>query len=136
MEVEINGKAVSLYKLSEEELVRHAESSNMSDKAKLALLKEIKERFKSACCKQEGETSDDVFARTLSRFVNGRCVSKERTASLMAKDHRYLQQQVFLLFMEYVRILADNYRKGWFDARNEWSCRTSASIIDLLEKRT
>lgn len=83
--------------------------------------------------KKPDETNEQWCARVLSEFVNGRIRSPKRVAEEMAKDHRYLQQEMFKICYEYMKILAENNDKGWYDARNEWACNTAKKMIDSLE---
>lgn len=81
----------------------------------------------------EGETRDDVFARFFSNYVNRCGCDKKRAAEHMAREHRYLQNQMFKVCLEYIKILADNCDNGRYDPRNEWACKTSKEMIDHLK---
>ena len=51
----------------------------------------------------------------------------------MAREHRYLQQEMFKVCLEYVKILAQNAENGRFDPRNEWACKASKYMIEGLK---
>ena len=65
---------------------------------------------------------DMEFAKEFENFVNGRMRSVEDTGKELATAHRYLQQQMFKVFIGFMRQLAHNYQKGYYDDRNEWIC--------------
>lgn len=82
------------------------------------------------------ENSEDVektFAELFSDFVNGYCHDKKKVAELMSRDHRYLQNEMFKIFVEYVKILAKNYENRFYDGRNEWACETAKKFVDAAE---
>lgn len=98
------------------------------------ILQVILNRFECDSCQREGESADELFARQFGDFVNGKMCSPKEVAKKMATDHRYLQQEMFKVCLEYIKILAENGAKGWCDPRNEWACKTSESIIKLLDE--
>lgn len=75
---------------------------------------------------------DKAFANEFSNFVNGRMVSAEGVGAEMAKEHRYLQSEMFKVCIAYMKQLAINYHKGYFDGRNEWAVKTAATAYDHL----
>ena len=82
-----------------------------------------------------GETiseQDKAFAQEFTNFVNGRMCSADKTGKELTRAHRYLQQQMFRVFIGFMRQLAFNYQKGSYDQRNEWACRLAAEAIDHL----
>lgn len=95
----------------------------------------IANRFKHELCQEPGETEDDVFARFFGNFVNGKMHSKEKVAERMCTEHRYLQQEMFKVCLEYMKKLAENYNNGYYDGRNEWSCQTSSMIVEALKEK-
>jgi hypothetical protein len=130
----VNGRELESYQLSNEELVKLCDSPETSQEDKQFLLEKIKERFTYDLCKRGGETNDDVFARFFGNFVNGKCESKRKVAELMSKEHRYLQNEMFKVCLEYIKILAENCEKGWFDPRNQYAAKTSKEIIDHFKE--
>ena len=77
---------------------------------------------------------DRAFAKAFADFVNGGMCSPELTGKELAKAHRYLQQEMFKVFLGFMKQLAHNYQKGIFDDRNEWASRLSAEAYrSLLE---
>ena len=127
----VNGRMVEYYYLSNKEMVDLLET-DLSNEDKEFLNKEIIKRFKYHLCPKAGEDNHDVFARFFSNFVNGQCHNKMKVAKLMANDHRYLQQEMFLLFLNYVEILSENYNNGLYDKRNEYSCQIANKIMEIL----
>lgn len=131
----INGRTKEVYELTNEELISLVNEENLSNEDRELLKNKIIERFKYACCKRSGETNDNVFARQFSNFVNGRMLSHNETAKIMANDHRYLQQEMFKVFLAYAKILSINYNNRFYDGRNEYSCRCANEIISALEEQ-
>ena len=46
---------------------------------------------------------------------------------------RFIQEK-FKVCLEYIKVLAENYQKGYYDPRNEWACQTSDKIVKAMEK--
>ena len=133
MKFEIDGREYEDYQLSNEQIVRLLESDyEVTDMGHDLLMRKVYERFKNECCPQYGETNDNVFVRSFSRFVNGRCGNKVKVAELMCNEHRYLQTQMFYVCLAYIRKLAENMEKGNFDLRNQYACQTAKQMIEAL----
>ena len=132
MKFEIDGREYEDYQLSNEQIVRLLNSEDITDMGYNYLVEKVLERFKNECCPQYGETNDNVFVRSFSRFVNGRCGNKEKVAELMCNEHRYLQTQMFYVCLAYIRKLAENMEKGNFDLRNMYACQTAKQMIEAL----
>ena len=130
MKFEIDGREYEDYQLSNEQIVRLLDSEDITDMGYDFLMEKVLERFKNECCPQYGETNDNVFVRSFSRFVNGRCGNKEKVAELMCNEHRYLQNQMFFVCLAYIRKLAENMEKGNFDLRNMYACQTAKQMIE------
>jgi hypothetical protein len=78
---------------------------------------------------------DIEFAKEFESFVNGRMRSADDTGRELSRAHRYLQQQMFKVFIGFMRQLAHNYQKGYYDDRNEWASRVAAeAYATLVEK--
>ena len=75
---------------------------------------------------------DKAFAQEFANFVNGRMCSAEKNEPIGTIAHRYLQQQMFRVFIGFMRQLAFNYQKGSYDQRNEWASRLAATAYDRL----
>jgi hypothetical protein len=99
-----------------------------------AILHYILNRFEYDSCQKNGETKDELFARQFGNFVNGKMGSAKAVAQKMSCEHRYLQNEMFHVCMEYIKILAENASKGWFDPRNEYAAKTSQKIIDMFKE--
>ena len=132
MKFEIDGREYEDYQLSNEQIVRLLDSEDITDMGYDFLMEKVLERFKNECCPQYGETNENVFVRSFSRFVNGRCGNKEKVAELMCNEHRYLQTQMFYVCLAYIRKLAENMEKGNFDLRNMYACQTAKQMIEAL----
>ena len=132
MKFEIDGREYEDYQLSNEQIVRLLDSEDITDMGYDYLMEKVLERFKNECCPQYGETNDNVFVRSFSRFVNGRCGNKEKVAELMCREHRYLQSEMFFVCLAYIRKLAENMKKGNFDLRNAYACQTAKQMIEAL----
>lgn len=79
--------------------------------------------------------NDKQFADEFSRFVNGKMRSAKKTGIELANDHRYLVQEKFKVAMYFIEQLADNYKKGYYDPRDEWACKLAAATIEHLSEK-
>ena len=98
------------------------------------LMEKVLERFEYDLCPKCGENTDDVFARFFGNFVNGKLHSKKHVAEVMCREHRYLQNEMFKVCLEYIKLLAENCEKGCFDPRNQYAAQTSKKIIDYFKE--
>ena len=131
----IDGREYAAYELSNEQMVSLIKNDTKacSDDRDF-LLDKVLDRFERTLCPKSGETNDDVFARCFSDYVN-RCPNDfKRTASAMARDHRYLQNEMFKVFLEFVKKLAQNCEEGCYDPRNKYAAETSKKIIDFFKE--
>lgn len=78
--------------------------------------------------------NDKKFADEFSRFVNGMMSSPAKTGYELANDHRYLVSEKFKVVMAFIEQLADNYKKGRYDDRNEYACKVAYFAIEHLEE--
>ena len=58
---------------------------------------------------------DKAFAQEFANFVNGSMCSPDQTGRELTKAHRYLQQQMFKVFLGFMKQLAHNYQQGRYD---------------------
>ena len=130
----IDGREYCDYQLSNEQIVQLIEGNTLMGSDKAFLMEKVYERFKYDLCKRNGEENENVFARFFSNFVNGKCGSKRKVAELMSYEHRYLQNEMFKVCLEYIKKLAENCEKGCYDPRNEYACKTSKKIIDNFKE--
>jgi len=130
----IQGREVNWYNLTDSEMLMLYKSDDTSEEDKDFLKQRIIDRYELVCCPSEGETNDELFARNFGNFVNGTMCSKRKVAEQMCREHRYLQNEMFKVCFEYIKLLAENYEKGYYDPRNEWACKTSKFIIDSCKK--
>lgn len=133
--ITINGREKHLYELTNEELITLVNDENLSSDAQNAIKDKIIARFKDRCCKRQNETSENVFVRQFSDFVNTTSYDIDKVGKLMNKEHRYLQQEMFKVFLSYVQELSMNYNCGYYDGRNEYSCKCADIIIDCLQEK-
>ena len=63
---------------------------------------------------------DKAFAQEFANFVNGSMCSPDQTGRELTRAHRYLQQQMFKVFIGFMKQLAYNYQQGRYDDRNEY----------------
>ena len=135
MKFTIDNREYEDYQLSNEQIVRLIEGNNeITDMGHEFLMKKVYERFKYDLCPKSGEDNDDVFARFFGNFVNGKCHSKKKVAERMCREHRYLQNEMFKVCLEYIKKLAENCENGWFDPRNKYAAETSKKIIDYFKE--
>jgi hypothetical protein len=131
----VDGRELASYQLSNEELANLVRSEATSEEDKTFLMDCVLSRFEHDSCKRNGESNEDLFARQFSDFVNGKCYDMKKLAEAMACDHRYLVQEKFKVCLEYIKKLAENCDKGYFDARNEWACKTSKAIVESCREK-
>jgi hypothetical protein len=129
----IDGREYAFYELSNEQLVQLLYDDTLMGSDKEIIKDRIIECFILYFCKKDGESNDELFARQFSSFVNGKMGSPRKVAEKMASKHRYLQQEMFKVCFEYIKVLANNGEKGCFDARNQYAVNTSRKIIKLLD---
>jgi hypothetical protein len=131
----IDEREYSIYELSNEQIVRFVRDNFVVTPCDHDMLvEEIIRRFENGLCKRGGETADDVFVRFFSSFVNGRLNSKKHVAEMMCREHRYLQNEMFKVCLEYIKLLAENCENGRFDPRNEYAAQASKKIIDYFKE--
>lgn len=128
----IDGRDVPYYYLSNKEMLDLYKSESTSEDDKEFIKDKIVSAFEYNLVPKQGENEDDVFARFISNYVNKCPNDFKKAAKRMAQDHRYLQQEMFKLFIEYAKILAENAKNGIYDGRNEWACKTSEKIIEAV----
>ena len=133
MKFKVDGRELEAYQLTNRQLVDLIKSDTKAcSEERDYLMEQVLNRFEYDCCPQCGETNDNVFVRSFSNFVNGRCGNKEKVAELMCNEHRYLQNQMFFVCLAYIRKLAENYDNDCYDLRNEYACRTAKQMISAL----
>ena len=141
MKFTIDGREYEDYELSNEQIVRLLEGkylemddTHVDSEKKEFLMKKVYERFKSELCPKCGEDTNDVFAHFFSNYVN-RCPNDfKKAAKTMGREHRYLQNEMFKVCLEYIKKLAENCENGWFDPRNKYAAETSKKIIDYFKE--
>ena len=134
MKFTIDGREYEDYQLSNEQIVRLLEGNNdVTDMGHDFLMKKVYERFKSELCPKSGEDNNDVFAHFFSNYVN-RCPNDfKKAASVMGREHRYLQNEMFKVCMAYIKVLKEAYEEKRYDGRNEYAVKTANMILSLLD---
>lgn len=130
----IDGREYASYELSNGQIARLIEDDPYASDDKEFLMDVVFNRFRSDLCPKCGENMDDVFARFFGNFVNGKLHSKKHVAEVMCKEHRYLQNEMFKVCLEYIKLLAENCENGRFDPRNQYAAQTSKKIIDYFKE--
>lgn len=130
----IDGREYETYQLSNRQMLDIIKGNEINDDDRNLLMGKVLDRFEYDLCPKNGETDDEVFVRFFSNFVNGKMRSKNNVAEKMSLEHRYLQSQMFMVCMEYIVKLAENYERGYYDGRNEYACKTAKIIIDHLNE--
>lgn len=134
MKFTIDGREYEDYELSNEQIVRLLEGNNdVTDMGHDFLMKKVYERFKSELCPKSGEDNNDVFAHFFSNYVN-RCPNNfKKAASVMGREHRYLQNEMFKVCMAYIKVLKEAYKEKQYDGRNEYAVKTANMILSFLD---
>jgi len=130
----IDDREYASYELSNGQIARLIEDDPYVSDDKEFLMDVVFNRFRSELCPKSGENMDDVFARFFGNFVNGKLRSKKHVAEVMCREHRYLQNEMFKVCLEYIKLLAENYDSGCYDGRNEYAAMTSKKIIDHFKE--
>jgi hypothetical protein len=82
---------------------------------------------------REVEEINDIKER-LSRFVNSN--SEEAISVLgraMCDDHTTLVQAKGRLVRGFLKQLQENYKEGWYDARNEAVCKWAVEVLTKVD---
>lgn len=79
--------------------------------------------------------NDKQFADEFSRFVNGKMGSAAKTGKEWANDHRFLVNEKFKVVMAFMEQLAENYKQGGYDPRDEWACQLANEAIEHLREK-
>lgn len=128
----IDGREYADFELSNEQLIDLIEGNTLMGSEKAVLKEKVIERFKHKCCKREGESGDELFARQFSDYVNSCPNDFEKAAKAMGRDHRYLQNEMFKLCLEYFKVLEQSYLNDRYDDRNRWAVKTANKALSLL----
>ena len=130
----IENREYEPYQLSNKQIRDLLNKEDLTLIEREVLMNKVLERFTYDLCPKAGETEDEVFARFFSNYVNKCPNDFDKAVSKMACDHRYLQNEMFKVFMAYVKKLAKAYLNGNYDPRNQYACTTSSLILNGLDK--
>ena len=132
MKFTIDGREYEGYELSNEQIVKLINDLPNGCEQREALVEIMLGRFKYDLCAKGGETRDDVFARFFGNYVN-RCPNDfKRAAKAMGREHRYLQNEMFKMCIEYFKVLEEAYLNDCYDDRNRWAVRTANKALSML----
>ena len=131
----VNGRETEWYYLTYQDKIDLIRSEETSAEDREFLISKLLDSVEYDLCPKtnEGETRDDVFARFFSNYVNRCGYDKQKAAEHMAREHRYLQNEMFKVCLEYIKMLASAYENDRYDPRNEWACKTSKHMLDHLK---
>ena len=73
---------------------------------------------------------DEAFAQEFANFVNGRMCSADKTGRELTRAHRYLQQQMFKVFIGFMRAVWRTITKMAF------MTNATSGLHGSLRKRT
>lgn len=136
MKFMINGREYNDYQLSNNQIAELIDSDKVTKEEKSFLMEKVYARFKYELCARYDENNDNVFVRFFSNFVNGQMMSSKKVAELMCNEHRYLQNEMFKVCLAFIKKLAENYDKDYYDPRNKYAAKTSSEIINFLENNS
>jgi len=71
-----------------------------------------------------------------SDFVNNMSMQPKEFAELVMREHRTLQQSMFGVMLETIKMWAEMSESGRYDLRNEYTVKTSKKIMELLDNNT
>lgn len=132
MKFTIDGREYEDYQLSNEQIAELVERGTLMGAEKAFLMEKAYERFKRECCARVGEGRDELFARNFSDYVNRCGHNNKKAVKEMGRDHRHLQQEMFILCLEYMKVLAEAYKQDRYDPRNQWAAKCSDKAIQAL----
>lgn len=135
MKFTIDGREYEDYQLSNKQIRDLLYTRVLTEAEKDFLMNKVLERFTYDLCPKAGETEDEVFARFFSNYVNKCPNDFDKAVEKMSHEHRYLQNEMFLVCLKYIKKLAENFDKGIYDARNQYACETSNAIICNLREK-
>lgn len=119
------------YQFSDTDLMREYKKTE-NEEMKAFLAEKLLSRFEYDYTQKAGESKEELFGRIMENWVNGQCGSKSKVADRMARSHRYLQSELFWLFYEYCKVLANNYNHSYYDGRNKVACKYANDIVNLI----
>lgn len=70
----------------------------------------------------------------ISDIVNNTLFQPMEVGVLLSTDHRYLQQQMFNMFVAFASMLSHNYKEGYYDGRNERACKFANAMMEAYMK--
>lgn len=81
------------------------------------------------------ESSHEVInaVDTLAHLVNSTDTHEKEFADEVMKLHPTLQQSVMDCFLSCIKLWAEKYDKGWYDLRNEQTCKVAKAIISNVD---
>ena len=80
------------------------------------------------------ENRTEEYVKATEKFINCFGVEKLKVAKGWANMHRYLVNEMFVIVLRFIGILAKNYDDGHYDGRDRYACSMSKKIIDYLKQ--
>ena len=71
---------------------------------------------------------------SISQISNSTLFNAKEQAYEAANDHRYLQHQMFMFCVHFIDLMAKNYNKNRYDARNEFACKTASDMVNAYQE--
>jgi hypothetical protein len=94
---------------------------------------------------QDGRRDESLekLVNDLSQYANcfGRQSDNQKVAAMITAEHRYLQQEIFALFLQTIKYWADDCDDSesgngvFYDARNEYTVKTCSEIVKHLREK-
>ena len=75
----------------------------------------------------------DKKAKAISELINDCSYSPRQVGCELSTDHRYLQSVFGRTAIHFLGCLAENYRNGHYDDRNEYECRCAYVMMTALQ---
>lgn len=75
------------------------------------------------------------FGQEILNYVNAVVHDNKEVATTIANGHRYLQGEVFYMLVEILKELANNYKDGRVDDRNNYICFMAKEMLATYEDK-
>lgn len=85
-------------------------------------------------CSTEFLGREQKVSEIISVLMNNMAVNELNVGVELTKDHRYLVDKTFKMFLHFAGQLSRDYDNGYYDGRNENSCKNAKIMIESLEK--
>lgn len=79
------------------------------------------------------EKKAQELSAALTSYVNAFGYDKPALVKAITSEHRTLQQQVMNVMLACMEKWADDYKCGYYDLRNEATCKLAVKIIESIK---